>query len=69
MVDLVDARLEFAKTAGATHTINGKDVDIIDQIRAITGGLGVQYSIEATGNTRVLRTAWEALRNFGTVCR
>ncbi|KAL8292126.1 hypothetical protein RQP46_001592 [Phenoliferia psychrophenolica] len=37
-------------------------------IRKATEGLGADYAIEATGSVRVLRSAWESLRNFGTVC-
>lgn len=37
-VDMVDSKLEMAKDFGATHTVNGKDGDVVDQVRELTGG-------------------------------
>lgn len=67
VVDLHSSRLDFALTAGATHVINGRDKDVVDQIRKITGGLGADYGIEATGNAFVLGSCFESVRNYGTV--
>lgn len=64
-VDLVDSRLEFALAHGATHAFNGRDPDLVSKIRDATVGIGSRYGVEATGNTRVLKSAWEALSNFG----
>ena len=47
-VDVHDSRLEFAKALGATHTINASKVDVIEEVKKITGG-GVQYALETTG--------------------
>ncbi|GAB2895694.1 NAD(P)-dependent alcohol dehydrogenase [Neomicrococcus lactis] len=48
MVDIVPERLEFAKTLGATHTVNSKEVDPVAAIKEITGG-GVNYALDTTG--------------------
>jgi S-(hydroxymethyl)glutathione dehydrogenase/alcohol dehydrogenase len=50
-VDLKDNKLDFAKHFGATHTINAaKSNNVIDDIRDLTGGLGVDYAFDAIGS-------------------
>jgi len=49
MIDLDDNRLEVAKAFGATKTVNSGDVNAIDAVKAITGGMGVDVAIEAVG--------------------
>jgi aryl-alcohol dehydrogenase len=57
-VDIVESRLELAKELGATHTINGKQIeDVVGEIKKITGGKGVDYAVEATGFEPVVRNA------------
>lgn len=58
VIDLLDSRLELAKTLGATHTIPGKASDILEQISKITDG-GADYSIDATGAAPCIKNAWE----------
>jgi S-(hydroxymethyl)mycothiol dehydrogenase len=48
-VDLDQRKLEWAKSFGATHTVNPRDGDPVAQIKALTGGNGVNYSFEAVG--------------------
>jgi aryl-alcohol dehydrogenase len=66
IVDIHDNRLELARELGATHTINSKQVNVVEEIRKITGK-GVNYAIESTGVTAVLRQATEALAPMGKV--
>jgi len=61
MVDLHDERLRLAKELGATHGINGKREDAVARIKEICEGRGVDYSLECTGNPRVLNQALESL--------
>jgi S-(hydroxymethyl)glutathione dehydrogenase / alcohol dehydrogenase len=50
-IDLLDNKLEYAKTFGATHTINAKTGgDVIKAVKAITGGQGVEYAFDAIGS-------------------
>jgi Zn-dependent alcohol dehydrogenases, class III len=44
-VDVVDAKLEAARTFGATHTVNAREVDPVAGIREATGGYGVEKAI------------------------
>lgn len=59
-VDVVPDRLALAVELGATHAVNAKDADPIEQIMAITSGRGADRILEATGNTAVLKQALAA---------
>jgi S-(hydroxymethyl)glutathione dehydrogenase/alcohol dehydrogenase len=63
-VDLDEGRLEQARAHGATDTfIAGADgSDAVQQILDMTGGLGADYTFEATGNVKVMRQAVESAR-------
>ena len=63
-VDMVDSKLEMAKTFGATHTVNGKDGDSVEQVMELTGG-GVHYSFEAIGLKQTAEDAFRMLRQGG----
>ncbi|MFP6562006.1 NAD(P)-dependent alcohol dehydrogenase [Paraburkholderia sp. B3] len=65
-VDIVPSRLELAKELGATHTVNSAEVDMIEAIRALTGG-GVDFALESTGNPKVLAGAIESLGTLGAI--
>jgi Zn-dependent alcohol dehydrogenases, class III len=65
VVDINDERLALAKELGATHVINGKDTDVVAAIRELTGGKGVNYAVEASGNSQVAKGALAALTNHG----
>jgi S-(hydroxymethyl)glutathione dehydrogenase/alcohol dehydrogenase len=50
-VDLKENKLDFAKHMGATHSINAtKSNNLIEEIRDLTGGLGVDYAFDAIGS-------------------
>ena len=60
-VDLSEERLASALHHGATDTRRAGD-DVVDWLREETGGFGVDYTFEATGNVQVMRQAVEAAR-------
>jgi S-(hydroxymethyl)glutathione dehydrogenase / alcohol dehydrogenase len=60
-IDLSPERLEMAKHHGATDTMVAGD-DVVDQIKAMTGGFGADYTFEATGLVRVMQQAVESAR-------
>jgi len=64
-IDLDDSKLALAKELGATHSINGKAEDLIDQVKALTGGEGADIAVEVVGATVTIRTAINALRKGG----
>jgi aryl-alcohol dehydrogenase len=65
-VDLNDARLELAAELGATHTFDGADPELAEQLIRLTGD-GLQYAFDTTGVPAVILTALGALRQTG-VC-
>ena len=65
-VDLLDAKLELARSMGATHVVNGSTTDPVAGVRALTGGVGVDHAFEAVGNVALVRQAVECLAIRGT---
>ena len=66
-VDLQDNRLEFAKKIGATYTINPGDGDVIEKIREITRGEGVDIAFETAGNPTTVAQTVDVVKTGGTV--
>ena len=66
VADLNDDRLDLARELGATDTVNAGSDDPVASIQALTGGEGVQYSLECTGLPKVVRQAVDCLRLTGT---
>src|SRR6185437_8704698 len=60
-VDLSEERLMLARRHGATEELLGGPV-IVEQILELTGGMGADYTFEATGNVNVMRQAVESAR-------
>jgi len=66
-IDLSEERLELARDQGATETILGGP-DTVERILEETGGLGADYTFEATGNVAVMRQAVESARMGWGLC-
>ena len=49
-VDVDDDRLELAKQFGASEGFNAKQVNPTEEIRKLTGGVGVPIALEAVGS-------------------
>jgi alcohol dehydrogenase len=49
MIDQDENRLNMAKTFGATHSINGAHENVVEKIKSLTNGRGVDVAIEAVG--------------------
>ncbi len=64
-VDVVPSRLEMAAELGATHVIDGRGVDAVEEIRRITG-TGVDVALDTTGLPALIGQAVAALRQRGT---
>ena len=65
-VDLIPERLELARELGATETIDAASQDVAEAVMALSGGRGVQYTIESTGNLRAASQAVSLLAMRGT---
>jgi S-(hydroxymethyl)mycothiol dehydrogenase len=66
-VDVDDRKLATAREFGATHTVNSRETDPIEAIRALTDGHGADVCIEAVGRPEVLEQAFYARDLAGTV--
>jgi S-(hydroxymethyl)mycothiol dehydrogenase len=51
-VDIDDKKLEWARSFGATHTVNSRVQDAVEAIRQLTGGFGADVVIDAVGGRR-----------------
>jgi S-(hydroxymethyl)glutathione dehydrogenase/alcohol dehydrogenase len=66
-IDVIEAKLEMAKSRGATHTLNPSKVGDLDAaIREITGKGGPDKVIETTGVKSVIELAYELTHADGT---
>jgi S-(hydroxymethyl)glutathione dehydrogenase/alcohol dehydrogenase len=65
-VDIRDNKLEFARDLGATHLINAGREDVVERVKALTGGFGADYAFEVIGNPRTIAQAYESVRKGGT---
>ena len=66
-VDVDDRKLEWAKGFGATHTVNSKEQDPVEAIRALTGGFGADVVVDAVGRPETYEQAFYARDLAGTV--
>jgi S-(hydroxymethyl)glutathione dehydrogenase / alcohol dehydrogenase len=66
-VDLIDAKLDMAKSRGATHVLNANAVSDMDaEIRKIVGAKGPDKVIETTGAKAVIELAYNLTHADGT---
>ncbi|HEY0538304.1 MAG TPA: S-(hydroxymethyl)mycothiol dehydrogenase [Actinoallomurus sp.] len=66
-VDIDDRKLERARGFGATHTVNSRESDPVEAIRALTGGHGADVVVEAIGRPETYEQAFYARDLAGTV--
>ncbi|MDH6288538.1 S-(hydroxymethyl)mycothiol dehydrogenase [Rhodococcus sp. NM-2] len=66
-IDRDDKKLEWAKDLGATHTINGGQVDAVSAVQELTGGFGADVVIDAVGRPETWKQAFYARDLAGTV--
>jgi S-(hydroxymethyl)mycothiol dehydrogenase len=64
----VDARkLALARKFGATHTVNSRETDPVEAIKALTDGNGADVCVEAVGRPEVMEQAFYARDLAGTL--
>jgi S-(hydroxymethyl)mycothiol dehydrogenase len=66
-VDIDDRKLSKAAELGATHTVNSRETDPVEAIRALTGGNGADVVIDAVGRPETYTQAFYARDLAGTV--
>lgn len=64
-LDMIESKLQLARQLGATHAVNAKDKDAIEQVKALTQG-GVDYAFEMAGSVAALELAYRITRRGGT---
>ena len=67
MIDLDDNRLEVSKRFGATATVNSSDGKAAEQVKRLTGGLGVDTAIEAVGIPATFNLCEDMVAPGGTI--
>ena len=65
-VDHMGAKLEAARSMGATDVIDSSKGDAVAGVQALTGGRGVDYAFEVVGRAATIRLAFESARRGGT---
>ena len=66
-VDRLAGRLAMASRMGADHVIDASRCDPVEEILRLTGGRGVDVSIEALGTQQTFEAALRVLRPAGTL--
>ncbi|MDL9935419.1 S-(hydroxymethyl)mycothiol dehydrogenase [Gordonia sp. ABSL1-1] len=67
-IDRDDNKLEWARDLGATHTINGAQVDdVITAVQDLTDGFGVDVVVDAVGRPETYKQAFYARDLAGVV--
>jgi S-(hydroxymethyl)mycothiol dehydrogenase len=66
-VDVDPRKLETAKRFGATHTVNSREGDPVEAIRALTDSFGADVVIDAVGRPETYKQAFYARDLAGTV--
>ncbi len=67
-VDVEPEKLVLAREFGATHAVDSSESDPVEAVYRLTGGTGVDYSIEAAGLTATIEQAFKSVRNRGGLC-
>lgn len=67
-VDVTADKLELARAMGATELVNAWEEDVPQAIKDLTGGVGVDFAVEAAGRTDAMETALASTRAGGGVC-
>ncbi|MER7762853.1 Zn-dependent alcohol dehydrogenase [Streptomyces sp. NPDC097619] len=63
-VDVSPAKENLARAAGATEFVLASEATA-KEVRALTGGHGVDVAVECVGRAETIRTAWESTRRGG----
>jgi D-arabinose 1-dehydrogenase-like Zn-dependent alcohol dehydrogenase len=65
VVDIDAGKRDAAKKAGAAHVVDGKAVDAVQQLMALTGGAGAWAVIDLVGSSQSARLGYDSLIKGG----
>ena len=63
-VDVTEGALALARSFGAAHVVDGRTADVVDEVRALTGG-GAHLSLDALGSAATCVASVSCLRARG----
>ncbi len=66
-VDLQPTKLDHAFHLGATHAVDPQQVDLVEVVMELTGGLMADYVFVATGSPTALRSADSLVGTMGAI--
>ena len=67
IIDIVDERLNFARSLGITYTINSDKENLVDTISNITSGNMAQLVMECSGSNSAIRDCLDIVSNAGRI--
>jgi threonine dehydrogenase-like Zn-dependent dehydrogenase len=67
LMDVVDGRLDFARSLGIEHTFNPMKQDIIQEISDLTNGEMAPVVMECSGSTKAINDSLEIVSNSGRI--
>lgn len=65
-IDLLEDKFEIARELGCTHTFNGADPGLVEEVRELTAG-GVDFAFDFTANARAFSSAFDFTRKAGEI--
>ena len=65
--DILDYNLERAKQVGATHVFNSREGDMVEFVRSVTDGVGVDHGILCVAAPKLLDQTVQAVRKLGNI--
>ncbi|MBI5716012.1 MAG: Zn-dependent alcohol dehydrogenase [Chloroflexi bacterium] len=66
-VDVVTKKLEWARSFGATHTIDAGKEDVVTRVMEMTNGVGVHFAFEAISDPKTIAQAFAATAKTGSI--
>ncbi len=66
-VDIVKERLQMAQEAGAEKSINSKEEDVVETVKELTKGRGVDVVLEVVGYPETVDISIECLKRGGKI--
>lgn len=63
-----DNRLEIGKRLGADHVVNVRKENVVEAVRKLTNGKGVDFVVECSGASNAVNEAAQMLNRGGKIC-
>ena len=66
-IDLIEERMQIARDQGLADVVLRAGPDNVEQVRALTGGMGVERAVDCSANESARLTAIQATRKWGKI--